>query len=144
MDLFKNPFTYTKLLEWVHYLLICRNIFCHCSANTNVFIIHLILDQALGCVMLSSLFHCLFALMNTHEPESECRPVVLLMLGRKDFKRTCLSFFPQDVKLLTGGYLNGNIISSPIFQLFMCKDIGSLKTLPNEPFLTLLYIVVVT
>lgn len=62
--------------------------------------------------MLSLPFHCLFVLMNTHEPESECRPVVLLMGGSKDLKRKCLLFF-QGTNLLTGSYLNDSTISFP-------------------------------
>lgn len=119
MCFFGNLFSYTRLLEWAHYLLICRNIFCHCSANTKVFVIHLILDQALSCVMLSLPFLCLFVLMNTYEPESECRPVVLLMLGRKKFKRKCLSFFFffWGAELVTASYFNDNIISSPFSDI---------------------------
>lgn len=68
---FRNPFAYTRLLEQTHCLLVCRNAFHHCSAKTNVFIIHLILEQALSCVMLSLPFS---VLMKNYEPESECRP----------------------------------------------------------------------
>lgn len=140
MCFFRNHFSYTRFLEWAHYLLECRNVFCHCSANTNVFIIHLILDQALSCVMLSLPFLCLFVLMNTHEPDSECRPVVLHVLGRKE---NVFHFF-WGAKLVTGSHLNDSIISSPFPGIHVKIYCSTLHIAKWTSFLTLFCITVLT
>jgi len=58
--------------------------------------------------------------MNTRDPDSECRSAVLLMLGRKDFKRRCLfHFFSPGAKLLTVSYLKDSITFSPVPDIHM-------------------------